>query len=79
VQFLWDILLPHQGSKGMPSGKNNTTKIKENEMKTQVIMITDDDQYHEYKKGDKGYVDGYIRCWNNIPFAVIVINQTEVK
>ncbi len=43
-------------------------------MKT-IIELLDDSPYNEYKKGDTGYVDAYIRGSNNAPYAVIVLSS----
>ena len=41
-------------------------------MKTEVIITADDQRYNDFKKGDRGYVDGYVRGGNNEPLAVVV-------
>ena len=46
-------------------------------MKTKV-RITCDSRYNEYHKGDIGYVDGYCRGGDNIPYAVVVIDKMFV-
>jgi hypothetical protein len=43
-------------------------------MKTTIELI-DDSPYNEYKKGDIGYVDAYIRGSSGIPYAVIVLSN----
>lgn len=36
--------------------------------------MTFDSQYdQEYKKEDEGFIDGYIRGGNDVPFAIVVI------
>ena len=46
-------------------------------MKTKV-RITCDSRYNEYYKGGIGYVDGYCRGGDNIPYAVVVIDKMFV-
>ena len=46
-------------------------------MKTKV-RITYDSRYNDYHKGDIGYVDGYSRGGDNIPYAVVVIDKIFV-
>jgi len=46
-------------------------------MKTEVI-ITSDSPDKDYKKGDIGYIDGYIRGGDNIPYAVVVLTNKTI-
>lgn len=46
-------------------------------MKTFVEM-TGNCKYGDYKKGDKGYIDGYMRGADGIPNAVVVIGERVV-
>ena len=46
-------------------------------MKTEVTIQNDDHEHKEYKKGDFGYVDGYVRGGNNAPLAVVVLETTN--
>lgn len=48
-------------------------------MKTEIVITHDDQQYKQYKKGDFGYVDGYIRGGDNVPYAVIVLITTNER
>jgi len=41
-------------------------------MKTRVRITITDYEHNEYKAGEVGYVDGYIRGGNDKPFAVVV-------
>lgn len=43
-------------------------------MKT-IIELLYDSPYNEYKKGDTGYIDGYVRGSNSNPYAVIVLSS----
>jgi hypothetical protein len=43
-------------------------------MKTKV-ELKNDVQQSDLKKGDKGYIDGYCRGGNNVPYAVIVVGE----
>lgn len=45
---------------------------------TEVILKSDDQQYQEWKKGDRGYIDGYVRGGNNTPLACVVIHERIV-
>ncbi len=47
------------------------------EWKTKVEMLYDD-QYKEYKKGEKGYIDGYVRGGEGRPYAAVVIGERLV-
>jgi hypothetical protein len=44
-------------------------------MKTRVIVNQDDPQYNEFKKGEVGYIDGYVRGGEGIPYAAVVIED----
>jgi len=43
-------------------------------MKTKVIIKKD---YYQgiFKKGDNGYIDGYVRGGDNVPLAVVVVHN----
>lgn len=41
------------------------------------VLITSDDRYNDYKKGDVGYVHGYIRGGDNVPYVVVII-ETKI-
>lgn len=40
-------------------------------MKT-IVRIIKEDKGTKFKKGDEGYIDGYILGKNNWPFAVVI-------
>jgi len=44
-------------------------------MKTKVELKNDDQRYNEYKKGERGYIDGYVRGADNRPYLCIVIGE----
>jgi hypothetical protein len=46
-------------------------------MKTKFEFITDysHETMQQYKKGDKGYIDGYINGGNGRPLMVIVVGE----
>lgn len=46
--------------------------------KTRVFVTSNDVQHKEYSKGDKGYIDGYVRGGDNVPYAVVVIEKRIV-
>ncbi len=48
------------------------------EGKTKVITATDDPQYNEWKKGEEGYIDGYVRGGEGRPYAAVVIGDRVV-
>lgn len=41
--------------------------------KTQVKITADPEDGQEYKKGDIGYIDGYMRGGNHQPCAVVIV------
>lgn len=43
--------------------------------KTKVTIICNSPYNGEYKDGDIGYVDGYIRGADNIPYAVVIVGK----
>lgn len=47
-------------------------------VKTKVIIKHDDQQYNEFKAGEHGYIDGYVRGGEGRPYAVVVIDQRIV-
>lgn len=46
--------------------------------KTMVEILYDDNHYKEYKKGEVGYIDGYVRGGDNAPYAAVVIGDRIV-
>ena len=44
-------------------------------MKTRIKTTCNSIYSGEYTKGEKGYIDGYIRGADNIPYAVVVIKD----
>jgi len=44
-------------------------------MKTKVIFRNDDPQHKEWKKGDEGFIEGFI--YTNRPYMVIVNLRTK--
>lgn len=47
-------------------------------MTTNVRMKSDDNQYSQWKEGDEGYIDGYVRGGDNRPLAAVVIRDRIV-
>lgn len=47
-------------------------------MKTAVQMISDDHQHGDWKKGEKGYIDGYVRGGNDVPLVAVVLKDRIV-
>lgn len=47
-------------------------------MKTKVEIIADDGRYHDYKKGQVGYIDGYMRGGDDTPLACIVTGDRVI-
>lgn len=47
-------------------------------MRTIVHTNCKDTRYDDWKKGEKGYIDGYIRGGDNTPLAVVVIKERIV-
>ena len=47
-------------------------------MKTFVRMKNDDMVHKEWEEGEKGYIDGYCRGSNNVPFACVVLEKRIV-
>lgn len=45
-------------------------------MKRLRIKFEWDGPYGDYYKGDVGFVDGYVRGGNDVPYAVIVMKNT---
>jgi hypothetical protein len=43
-------------------------------MKTSVEIIGNY-QYQTFAIGEKGYIDGYLQCADNRPYAVVVIGE----
>ena len=39
------------------------------------VSILHDSPYDDYKEGDVGYVDGYCRGGDDIPYAIVIIND----
>ena len=46
--------------------------------KTTVVFKNDDSEHKEWKKGEKGYIDGYVRAGDDRPYAVVVIGKRLV-
>jgi hypothetical protein len=44
-------------------------------MKTKVIFRNDDPQYNDWKKGDEGFIEGFL--YTNRPYMVIVNLRTK--
>lgn len=49
-------------------------KIKVMETKTNIEIIHDTYQCR-HKKGDKGYIDGYVMAADNRPYAIVVCKE----
>lgn len=45
-------------------------------MKRLRVKFECDGPYGDYHKGDVGFVDGYVRGGNDVPYAVIVMKYT---
>lgn len=45
-------------------------------MKRLRVKFACDGPYGDYHKGDVGFVDGYVRGGNDVPYAVIVMKDT---
>jgi hypothetical protein len=45
-------------------------------MKTKIIFTIDDNRYNDWKKGDKGYIDGYLAN-DGVPYVVIINLRTK--
>lgn len=45
-------------------------------MKKLRVKFEHDSPYGEYHNGDVGFVDGYVRGGNDVPYAVIVMKDT---
>ena len=43
-------------------------------MKTKV-EVKEDERQSQLKKGDKGYIDGYVRAADNRGYAVVVVGD----
>jgi len=43
-------------------------------MKT-FVKIIGDSEHWDYKKGDTGYIDWYVRWGNDVPLAVVVVDK----
>ena len=46
-------------------------------MRTEVIFMREDTRYGEYRKGDTGYIDGYLSL-DNVPYIVVVNNRRKM-
>lgn len=46
--------------------------------KTYIITKSFDAQHGDWQKGEIGYIDGYVRGGNDIPYAAVVINRRIV-
>lgn len=47
-------------------------------METLVRMKNDDMRYKEWKEGQTGYVDGYCRGGDDVPYACVVLGEKIV-
>lgn len=47
-------------------------------MKTKVELKNDDQLHNEYKKGEIGYIDGWVRGADGAPYACVVIGERIV-
>ena len=47
-------------------------------MKTKVRMKSKDQRYREWEKDETGYIDGYIRGGDEVPYAVVIIDSRIV-
>ncbi len=43
-------------------------------MKIAVEITASDHRHQEWKKGEKGYVVGFVRGADDVPYSVVVIN-----
>lgn len=48
-------------------------------MKTEIIVTLDDNQHKDYKRGDIGYIDGYVQAADNRSYAVVVLSDRKIK
>lgn len=46
-------------------------------MKTKV-KLNGTNQYNDWKDGDKGYIDGYLRGGDEKPYAVVILDTTKI-
>lgn len=46
-------------------------------LKTKVVIIFKD-PYNDYFEGETGYIDGYVRGGDDVPYAVVVIGDKLV-
>ena len=44
-------------------------------METKVITICNDTRYDLFKKGQIGFIDGYIRGGDDRPYAIVVVDK----
>lgn len=44
---------------------------------TYIKFKSDDHEHNLWKKGQQGYIEGYVRGYNNVPCAVVVIESTR--
>lgn len=42
------------------------------------VCIESSSPYGEWTKGDVGYVDGYCRGGNNVPYAIVIVRNRFV-
>lgn len=49
-----------------------------NHEKTRVRTICDDQQNGDWKKNEEGYVDGYVRGCNDVPYVAVVLGKRIV-
>lgn len=43
-----------------------------------ILVIATDTQHGDFKQGQTGYIDGYIRGGNDTPFACVIIGSKLV-
>lgn len=44
-------------------------------MRIKVQVKSNDSVHNDYKKGERGVIDGYVRGGNDAPFAVVLIDD----
>ena len=44
-------------------------------MKRIYVKTMYDDRYHDFKKGDVGYIDGYIQGGDSVPYIVVIFKN----
>jgi hypothetical protein len=74
----WSVWLTSNFPEMSLSERNKIIDFATMENKTRVRIENDDQRYHEYKKGEEGYIDGYVRGGDDSPYAVVVIDARIV-